>query len=963
MTEKNFLDYKIPILIKEGKTKQVASAIAYSMWKQEQKHTMQQAGGFNIYDQTISPQQDFSVQNQDYLRNAFTPAQEVPQTLGNQNVPEPNWYDQNKTYFELNQPSSPQYDSQVYKQGEVQGATPKQAKNQNYNTQIFNPFGGVSLEQSLFGLGQGIGEKDPFKTAVNAGLSGLKLARIGLSGYSTGKEDRRVKDEFFRNINMDNRTVTTIQQGGEIKQADVLTGKYIVDQKQGNVELEANEHVKDNTTGNIQKVVGDSHIDGGVTTTLEDSKILSDYTKIGAKNAKELKNRYQISLKSSDTFAKAMDKVNKKIGVEKATEELAETIKKIGKNESVKSKPTQKLNEEYLTKEIEEYQTKLDELSGAQNTVFEDLFDRQEAIPKKGNPGDILDKNGKVVQTRNEDVSQQGSEYTMDDFLNSNPSQTTNIAPQMPIDKILYNVRTDGVREGNLQPGYYTRVDYKNGKKDYLNADGHRDLKKMNNYRLYMEGLQNKPISTQVVAGLQEGGQIFELASKHGISPERANQLIYMQMGGEMEQQSSQEEQIMQMIVQMLQQGATPEQVLEQLIAQGIPQEVATQFIQMASQNEMPQEQQMEVAQEGKNFLQNSTLLDEFSNQPSVLERLPYTPRETNPNEIWRGENYSNVWKPLVEKSMSNPEQAKKIDDWLMANKGTFSPNVQKQLENKTGAGRYATIQKLATDEKPGLFHNAVLQAIQETAPVKPVGDIYQPKDQENVKVNTEEETKLVYPNLPVDYILPPSAMQPIAKPYVPFGRAEAVKQTVEPYLAEQERQRQTDVARIEQSGMSPQQQEAVLAQGLASSQIASNDAISKVENFNAQNQAQTDQFNIGQTTKEALLNAQFNMDYQNKAMKTLANQESAMRRYYNTLNDQNRQNFMDVRDLNTLNAAYDKFKTDGSNIIFEKNNNTTQYNQDPEFLAWWDKATPQQRDAFRKQEIERTQKKLSTLT
>lgn len=396
---------------------------------------------------------------------------------------------------------------------------------------------------------------------------------------------------------------------------------------------------------------------------------------------------------------------------------------------------------------------------------------------------------------------------------------------------------------------------------------------------------------------------------------------------------------------------------IKNIISQAI-----TQAVQVVVQQNQPQEQQMEVAQEGKNFLQNSTLLNEFSNKPSVLERLPYTPRETNPNEIWRGENYSNVWKPLVEKSMSNPEQAKKIDDWLMANKGTFSPNVQKQLENKTGAERYATIQKLATDEKPGLFHNAVLQAIQETAPVKPVGDIYQPKDQEDVKTQTEEQTNLIYPNLPVDYILPPSAMQSIAKPFVSFGRLNPTKISTEPMLAEAERQRATADAQITASGLPPQIQEVLRAQQLATTQMASNDAISKAEAFNADAQQKIDQFNLNQTTKEDLTNAQFNMDYQDKMMRTLANQESAMRRYYNTLNEQNRQNFMDVRDLNTLNAAYDKFKTDGSNIIFERNNNATQYNQDPEFLAWWDKATPQQRDEYKRQENARIENRRKIL-
>ena len=90
-------------------------------------------------------------------------------------------------------------------------------------------------------------------------------------------------------------------------------------------------------------------------------------------------------------------------------------------------------------------------------------------------------------------------------------------------------------------------------------------------------------------------------------------------------------------------------------------------------------------------------------------------------------------------------------------------------------------------------------------------------------------------------------------------------------------------------------------------------------------------------------------MDYQDKMMRTLANQESAMRRYYNALNERNRQNFMDVRDLNTLNAGYDKFQTDGSNITFVPNY-SEKVKEDPNFKSWWDNATPQQRIEYMKQ-------------
>lgn len=82
-----------------------------------------------------------------------------------------------------------------------------------------------------------------------------------------------------------------------------------------------------------------------------------------------------------------------------------------------------------------------------------------------------------------------GGELNIDDSKNPTKKQPVVEAQtaQLPIKKINYNVETTGVKEGNLQPGYYTRVDYNNGKSDYLRPEGLSELQRMNNYRLYME--------------------------------------------------------------------------------------------------------------------------------------------------------------------------------------------------------------------------------------------------------------------------------------------------------------------------------------------------------------------------------------------------------------------------------------------------------------------------------------------
>ena len=127
--------------------------------------------------------------------------------------------------------------------------------------------------------------------------------------------------------------------------------------------------------------------------------------------------------------------------------------------------------------------------------------------------------------------------------------------------------------------------------------------------------------------------------------------------------------------------------------------------------------------------------------------------------------------------------------------------------------------------------------------------------------------------------------------------------------LAEQERQRQTDVARVQATGLTPQQQEALLAQGLSSSQLASNDAIGKVEMANQQNQFQADQFNIGQTAKEDITNAQYRQAYQNQVLGSLNAYERDLRNFYTQDYLDRTQAYKDIENINLLNAKTDNFQ------------------------------------------------------
>ena len=203
------------------------------------------------------------------------------------------------------------------------------------------------------------------------------------------------------------------------------------------------------------------------------------------------------------------------------------------------------------------------------------------------------------------------------------------------------------------------------------------------------------------------------------------------------------------------------------------------------------------------------------------------------------------------------------------------------------------------------------------------------------------------------------SPMQSLAKETIEIPRMDAIKTTVEPFLAEQERQRLTDTERIEQAGMSPQQTEALLAQGLSSSQMASNDAIAKAEQYNAQNQYAVDRYNLGARSKEDIMNAQFRQNYQDKAMQTLANNEESIRNQYRSAFLQGEKDRQYIDQVNKANMMSDQWAlVPGQGIVALNNKPYELPNNTLELLKNYDKMTPAERIAFMKSQSKLAQVK-----
>lgn len=250
---------------------------------------------------------------------------------------------------------------------------------------------------------------------VAAGLDALVGgARELYSGYATQKKQQNVEDNFYRRQRraLENQQIR-FDRGGEVGVAELLamfaeggqnpndfaaafgdqknrpelspeelaTGAYIQQappqaRVEPNAELEDGEYVQ-HPDGDVQEVVGRTHAQGGERLELEPTTtVVSDKVKLGAKNAKSINNEYDLGLKAGDTFAHAIDRYTKKVGLTKLNDEQEQYFTKLQKVTDTadrdKTGETTELNNSFLSQKINdlEQQKALVEASRSDFTSF-----------------------------------------------------------------------------------------------------------------------------------------------------------------------------------------------------------------------------------------------------------------------------------------------------------------------------------------------------------------------------------------------------------------------------------------------------------------------------------------------------------------------------------------------------------------------------------------------------------------
>ena len=262
------------------------------------------------------------------------------------------------------------------------------------NIQFFNPYGGVDLPTAATVLGQSIQNKDTLGTVASSVKLAAGLGRNVVGGMGQANRTNETMKEYYRKLREDGN-VTALKKGGQLdmykkggmKDEEFLTGEYITGMDEYdkmyqmvNAKIENGEYYA-TVEGDIAEVVGESHNgkNGGESVIMDKGdRILTDHTKLGASNAKYIRDNYDLKVKAKNTYADVLDRFKTKSGFGKLIKEEEDIHKKLEEQEKVNHSGTKDLNTKFLQDKLKEITDKKSPMEEARKGLYNELFELQE---------------------------------------------------------------------------------------------------------------------------------------------------------------------------------------------------------------------------------------------------------------------------------------------------------------------------------------------------------------------------------------------------------------------------------------------------------------------------------------------------------------------------------------------------------------------------------------------------------
>ena len=279
-------------------------------------------------------------------------------------------------------------------------------------------------------------------------------ARDVYSGYAYQKRQQNTENDFYEDQRkaLERQRMQFGAKGGRVndilsmfeeedeqsKRADLpleklMTGEFIQQAPvqagmEPNAELEKKEYVQHND-GEVQQVIGRSHAQGGEKLSLEPgTTVVSDKVKLGAKNARDLNKQYDLNLKAGDTFAHAVEKFTKTIGLTKTNseqEDYFKQLKKVSDSENSNSQ-TSELNNSFLSGKISEIEAKKAALESSRADFTSHVYSMQEASKPTEEREEMVQEESFNENGGSIPSFEEGGPYTLEELIAMNNQLGTN---------------------------------------------------------------------------------------------------------------------------------------------------------------------------------------------------------------------------------------------------------------------------------------------------------------------------------------------------------------------------------------------------------------------------------------------------------------------------------------------------------------------------------------------------------
>lgn len=756
--------------------------------------------------------------------------------------------------------------------GNPSSSNPQANKRFIDKSSYFNPYGGINLESALFTLGQSFrSEGSPGNTLRGIGAAGKVLLNSGrLVGAGMGIANREAQvNQYYRE--QQRRALANANQYGngglfqyfrnggtvnELTPEQILTGEFITGLpdhalEKANAEIEKDEYVK-HPNGDVQKVVGKTHEQGGEKVNLETGTlIISDNLEIDGDLSKEIKDKYDLKVNSGDTFARVIEKFTNKLGITKLNDEQETYFKKLKKQEDIKDESTSNLNNEFLSGKIKEIEDKKKLLETQRASFVDFIFNKQEA--QKGEEIPVFREGGIIKDRKLQSLM---AKYNIDE----------NTALDL-----ISSYKKGGKKESD---NYY--------------EDGGGDL---------LEILKNS-YNSQKLSPRER--QRFTLALNNSQDPYISGNL-------------GSPEQIMQRIKEEAR--VNPELIKQNfgliIDAQGEltsldPNAKPLSRFDPSTVGNFQKEYSDKITKTIK-YIENSNEFsaDEKKQYIDALKQETFVEGDT---QTARGfdsifGNFTSS-RPGLKFNVIDEKDFDKVKNLtlkdLYDDKGNIKPELGLNDNTIKNLGRLS-----------GFEANALLGQVKEG---KPTEEVVTPEKVNTIDPNAnlrdfnlpEVRNRLKIAMLPDQSALPPDAVQPHTKISRRYERLDPVKIGVEENLKEIFRQEDFTVDQL--NNLPDSQRRVALANLTASSQENINKAITSTNIANAQNFQQTEQFNIGQSTREEDARATDMLSFEQRQLTALGKTQADIANYFDFNRKVQLGNYNTVNRLSILDDIYENY-------------------------------------------------------